>query len=357
MTLNAIVTGGSGFLGHAVILALQKAHPEWNIYNLDLLPGKHDLPTVEYIQADITDASSVSTAFSKIKPTITIHCAGIVPNGQTRYSTSPSARSHVYAINVTGTHNVLSAALTNGCAHFIYTSSCTVITDDVHHDYPAMREDLPTGHASLVYGASKTHAEAAVLAANGTTGMTTCALRPSTIIGPGDSYGVIATIHACIANGETPFVIGSGHNMYDIVYVDNVAHAHVLAAENLLARGRAAGQAFFVSNLEPVYFRDFMLAIWAHFGHRPRYQVRVPLGLARVVGLLAEGVSWVTGRGMALSRGSVLDAAGTRWADCAKAQRVLGYEPVVGFAEGVRRACVDFERVLEERQRGGKVSG
>ncbi|GAB7349624.1 hypothetical protein MBLNU459_g0306t1 [Dothideomycetes sp. NU459] len=228
-----------------------------------------------------------------------------------------------------------------------------------------MTEDIPTGNATLAYGASKAPAEAAVTAAN-CPKMATCSLRPATIIGPGDNFGVIATIHACIAKGETPWIIGDSHNMYDFVYISNVADAHLLAMENLLAHNpstraqdytvppvplnSAAGQVFFISNQEPVYFRDFMLAIWAYFGHVPSFQVRIPATLAWIAGALAELKSWVTGAEAAtLSRGSVADALGTRYSDNGRARRVLGYVPRVKFADGVRLACADYQRILKER--------
>jgi sterol-4alpha-carboxylate 3-dehydrogenase (decarboxylating) len=205
-----------------------------------------------------------------------------------------------------------------------------------------MTEDLPIGHATLCYGASKAPAELAVLAANTPT-FNTCALRPATIIGPGDTYGVIATIHACIANGETPWIIGSGNNLYDFVYITNIADAHLLALENLLsttpAPASVAGHAFFISNQQPVYFRDFMLAVWKHFGHVPSFQVTVPVSMAWFAGLMAEVMTWIGGKESALSRGSVRDAVGTRYASGEKARSVLGYQPRVDFVDAVRLAC------------------
>jgi sterol-4alpha-carboxylate 3-dehydrogenase (decarboxylating) len=75
--------------------------------------------------------------------------------------------------------------------------------------------------------------------------LSTCALRPSVIFGPGD-YQLIPSLHTCIAKGETPFVIGSGENLWDVTYVSNIADAHVLAVENLLSEKTAAGEAFFI---------------------------------------------------------------------------------------------------------------
>ena len=59
-------------------------------------------------------------------------------------------------------------------------------------------------------------AEVLILAANDEK-LATCALRPSVLIGPGD-YQLIPSIHACIAKGESRFVIGDGLNMWDVTY-------------------------------------------------------------------------------------------------------------------------------------------
>lgn len=340
---HILVTGASGFLGQAVITALQTTHPDWTLTNLDLRPPPSLQPNVTYIQADITQAFEVDIATCKANPDAIINVAGWVPNGSLRYSNSKALRDKIFGINHLGTLNVLSSAQKTKCRAFVQTSSCTVLSDDLDHDFPNMTEDIPIGHATLAYGASKAPAELAVLAAN-TPAFKTCALRPATIIGPGDTYGVIATMHACIANGETPWIIGTGDNMYDFVYITNVADAHVLALENLLfatpTPESAAGQAMFVSNQQPVYFRDFMLAIWKHFDHVPPFQFTVPTSLAWFAGLMAEVKMWVAGgRESALSRGSVRDAVGTRYASNEKARRILGYHPRVDFVDAVRLAC------------------
>lgn len=184
--------------------------------------------------------------------------------------------------------------------------------------------------------------------------LATCALRPSVLCGPGD-YQLIPSIHACIAKGETPFVLGDGYNLWDVTYVTNVADAHVLAAENLVAsstqpknvgHASAAGEAFFIQNNEPIFFRDFCLAIWAHFGHTPPFALHIPQPLAHIAGLASECLTWLSGAETTLSRGSVRDACAVRYARGEKAKRILGYEPRVGIEEGIRLSCEDYARRL-----------
>ena len=168
--------------------------------------------------------------------------------------------------------------------------------------------------------------------------MATCSLRPSVLCGPGD-YQLVPSIHACIAKYETPFVVGNGSNLWDVTYVTNVADAHVLAAQNLMSSKTAAGEAFFIQNNEPITFRDFCLAIWAHFGHTPSFEVHIPMFLLYLVGWLCEWLTWFFRTTTTLSRGSVRDACSIRYASGEKARRILGYQARVGIDEGIRLSC------------------
>jgi sterol-4alpha-carboxylate 3-dehydrogenase (decarboxylating) len=176
-----------------------------------------------------------------------------------------------------------------------------------------------------------------VVAAN-SDDMPTCVLRPSVLFGEGDNQ-LIPPIHHCIAKHETPYIVGDATNLWDVTYVGNVADAHVLAAENLVASKTAAGEIFFIQNNEPITFRDFSLQIWKHFGHTPPFELTIPQGLAWLMGLLSEWLTWVSGTPTTLSRGSVKDACSTRVASGQKARATLGFEPRVGIEEGIRISC------------------
>lgn len=341
-----LITGGAGFVGSWIAKAVQEQLPDFQIVVLDRQKGSNgilnlddDTSTIRFEQLDITDARAVFACFASIlNPTAVIHAAGVVPNAGQRYDTSKSAFERCHAVNVVGTQNVLQATRAVGARSFIYTSSVTVLVDDFSVDYPNMTEDMLTGSATLPYGRTKAMAEKAVLEANCHT-FRTCALRPSVIFGPGDE-NCTPTLYSCIAKGETPFIIGDATaSLYDFTYVSNVADAHVLALRNLMTTGTAAGKPFFTTNGEPVPFRTFCLAVWAAFGHVPRRQFYIPLVLAWFMGLLAECVTWVTDGVATLSRGSVRELTMTAYCNIERARDVLGYEPRVGLAEGIRLSC------------------
>ena len=184
---------------------------------------------------------------------------------------------------------------------------------------------------------SQAYAEEMVQAAN-QKAFATCILRPSVLCGPGD-YQLVPSIFACIAKYETPFIIGDAYNLWDITDVRNIAHAHVLAVENLLSSKTAAGETFFIQNNEPISFRHFSLEVWKQFGHIPPFDIVIPLWLAFFAGLVLEWFTWMTGNTTTLSRGSVMDACSMRYANGEKASRILGYEAQIGIERSIRETC------------------
>lgn len=194
------------------------------------------------------------------------------------------------------------------------------------------------------------------------------------LTGPGDVL-LLPQVHALIAKRETPYVLGPASNLWDVTDVRNVAYAHVLAASNLLGiqattsmttqplaleKGEkalletpsAAGEIFFIQNNEPIYFRDFCLAVWAEFGHIPPWEVRIPTWAAWTVGAACEYLARLSGSAVTFNRGSIVEATAMRYASGEKAKRILGYENVVGLQQSLRESCeVGFISPLVEHLR------
>ncbi|KAK1069778.1 hypothetical protein LTR74_004657 [Friedmanniomyces endolithicus] len=346
--LQVLVTGGSGFLGTGIVSALLDKYPKWRISVLDQRPPDPQVADRldQILSADISVGESVQKVFIDYTPDLVVHTAGVIPAGTKRYSTREEDWERVKAVNYDGTRHILDAALASGCKLFVYTSSCTVVTDDMEHDYFYMDEKIPTGLATLHYGKSKGIAERYVLSPeHAEKGLVACALRPCTIIGPTDT-AVISRFHEVITNGETNFIVGDGNNLYDFMYIDNAVLAHILAVENLLTTQTAAGHAFFISNQEPVYFWDFLIYVWAQFDHVPKYRMHIPETLAWGVASVLEWKTWLTGTASALDRGSVRDGARSLFANNDKAKTILGYEPKVGLSEGVQLTCRGYKEYL-----------
>ncbi|KAK5090518.1 erg26, C-3 sterol dehydrogenase [Lithohypha guttulata] len=357
------VTGGTGFVGSAIVRALLGKHPTWKLSVLDMSIDKGMCqergithPNVEFVAINILDIPSLNEAFQHRRPEAVIHVAGFVPPLEDRYRRR--LWKQAYRINVDGTRNVLDAAKKVGVKAFVYTSTCCVVIDDYTQSYANIDERWPVveqGTASI-YGETKAVAESLVLQANGSvceetkSTLLTCSIRPATTFGEGDHQLLPSIVSCIIDKNESVFQVGDGLNLWDTVYVGNSADAHVLALENLLSDDpSAAGEAFFIQNNEPTSFREFCLAVWKQYnGHVPSFTVPVPAGLAWVLGAVMEALTWFTHTPATLSRGSVNDATAIRYASGEKSRRILGYEPRFSTEEGLKRTCTEYRQRREK---------
>ena len=153
MTVPILLTGGTGFVGCAIIDAAQEKHFEWAITVLDLRTPTEPKADVQYVTGDITVAAEVYRIIDIIKPVVIIHTAGIVPGLADRYERRQ--KEFVWKTNVSGTWNILDAARRSGVDAIVWTGSCTAVTDDMRYQYPNIDETWPTSGHSLIYGESK----------------------------------------------------------------------------------------------------------------------------------------------------------------------------------------------------------
>lgn len=161
--------------------------------------------------------------------------------------------------------------------------------------------------------------------------------------------------------GRSNFQVGDNNNLFDFTYVENVAHAHLLAARALLVTfqsstapldtERVDGEAFFITNGSPVYFWDFARTVFRYAGSEDGTDKVwvLPLGLGLALGLLSEVFFWLIGRPPTLTRQRFVYSSMTRYYDIGKARRRLGYRPIVSLEEGVRRGV---EWALQQEKAG-----
>ncbi|KAF2644272.1 C-3 sterol dehydrogenase/C-4 decarboxylase-like protein [Massarina eburnea CBS 473.64] len=352
--IKVLVTGGTGFVGTAIIKAfLSLPNPsQYAITALDInppSPGTQSFSQVRYVRGNVLQREDLKKVFEEARPHVVVHTVGVYHTGPERYSLKGKGWETVFEVNVEGTRNVVDMSKEAGVRALVYTSSVTVLLDELDEDFRNADETWPTGRATTSYGRSKAIAEDLVLAAN-KPDFATCSLRPCVIFGPNDP-ATIPIIHGCIIKGETPFILGDNNNLQDYVYVGNVADAHVLAVRNLLNSCTAAGEAFFITNGEPVSARDICISIWKEFDHVPPFQITIPSGLAWWMGLGSEWWSWVSGTQGTFSRGVILDATKDRYVSISKAKRVLGYVPRVSLPDAFRISCQYFKQKFKDQER------
>jgi len=336
MTVS-LVTGGCGFVGAAIARELKARGDE--VIVLDLAP-ECPVEGVDYRRVDITDKAAVTEACRGVDTVI--HNASIVHTKQNKQDV-------IWAVNLGGTENMLEAARANKVPRFIYISSGSVVYEG--KDIENGDESLPYSSISQApYADSKIEAEKLTLADNGKGGMATCALRPHVVFGPGDNR-FMPTLLAKGRKGQLSVQIGRGIWLSDYTYVSNMTDA-VLLADEALAKGGldsiAAGQAYFITNGEPMPFWDFIRKVAARLGFPP-IKYRAPKSLIYAIAAVKEGIDTLKGGTLnaedGMTRFAIRYMCTHHYFSIEKARRELGYNPAVSVDEGIERTCQHLEAI------------
>jgi nucleoside-diphosphate-sugar epimerase len=237
-----------------------------------------------------------------------------------------------YRANVIGTQNLINACRQNGVTRLVYTSSPSVVFNG--GDMEGVDESVPYGtHFLSPYPRTKAMAEQLVRAAADSDLRTIC-LRPHLIWGPEDN-GLVPRI---IQRARRLRKVGDGRNRVDTIYVDNAAHAHILAAEQLALRPELSGRVYFISQDEPTGLWDMVDAILAA-ADLPPVRRTVSPAAARRLGMLLEWVyrTFRLPGEPPMTRFVAEELATSHWFDIRAARQDLGYRPLISTEEGLRR--------------------
>jgi sterol-4alpha-carboxylate 3-dehydrogenase (decarboxylating) len=222
----------------------------------------------------------------------------------------------------------------------VYVSSGSVVYEG--KDIENGDESLPYSSISQApYADSKIEAEKEVLAANGEGGVATVALRPHVVFGPHDQRFLPAVIkHA--KSGKLRYQVGRGTWLSDYTYVDNLIDALLAAEEKLAAGSAVAGQAYFITNGEPMPFWDFVRKVLARL-ELPPLRGKIPHQLVYAIAAVKEGFDTLRGGTISaedgLTRFAIRYMCTHHYFSIEKARRDLGYDPQVSVDEGIERTC------------------
>lgn len=315
---TAFVTGGSGFIGGRLIERL--AAEGWAVRALarsdasdeavrvrGAQPVRGDLDDVEAMTEGARDADAV------------FHLAAHLGDS--------GPREAFVRGNVEGTANALRGARAGGARRFVHVGTEAALMAGqplVHVDERApLRPD-----SKAPYSSTKAMAEQLVRGAN-RDDLETVVVRPRFVWGVGDTT-LLPTMVDMVRAGRFRW-IGDGRQRTDTAHVDNVVEGLLRAYE----RGRP-GEAYFVTDGEPVVFRDFVSDLVGTRGVAIPDK-SVPAGVARAGAAVAEWF-WSAARRPGtppLSRFIVWVSSQECTIDIAKARRELGYAPVKSHAEGL----------------------
>ncbi len=322
--MKALVTGGGGFLGRRIVAKLLARGDTVRVLGRRPYPDL-EKRGVEAVCADLQDAAAVERSCLGME---TVFHVGALAGYWGLWQA-------FFGPNVVGTQNVLVGCRKAGVRKLIYTSTPSVVSArgglehaDETVPYPA-RYECP-------YPATKAMAERLVLQANGADGLLTVSLRPHLIFGPGDPH-LFPRIIERGRRGEL-IQVGDGTNKVDVVYVENAADAHLLAADHLEEGSPVNGQAYFISQGTPVVLWTWINTILERLGI-PRVRRKLSHGMARAVGAAMEMAYTVLPfRGEPRMTRFLADQLATaHYFDISKARRELGYEPKISTEEGLER--------------------
>ena len=305
------VTGGSGFIGSHVVRRLVNLGREVRCL---ILPGDSApaLDGIHYtrIDGDILDPKALDRAMQGTE--LVIHLAAI-------YALWLPEPNTMFAVNVDGTREVLSAARRAGVKRVVHTSSIAAVGHTPGKSLADERSAFTEFKLADPYVLSKVISEREALRPYWRETMDVVVVNPAFPFGARDLVPTpTGKLILTLTRGDLPFVMKGGFNGVD---VGDVAEGHLLAA----SRGRS-GERYILAGHNLTYAR-FSREVSA-LAKRSPPKLRLPSSLLVRLGRAAEVAAAIsgrpplfTGRSMALTAGRYL------YFDTAKAERELGYMP------------------------------
>ncbi len=304
------VTGAGGFIGGAVTRGLIARGAE--VVGIDAAPAsaaRIEAAGAEARIADVTDPNAIGDALEGAE--MLVHTAAIV-------SDAGSMDEHV-RVNVGGTATVLAAAAEAGVERSVHISSVVVYGYD---DPSTQDETAHLRNCGVPYIDTKSASDRLARRRGA------IVVRPGDVYGPGSIPWALRPLE--LAKSGQLAVPGVGESLMLPVYIDDLAAAVIIALE----RGEP-GEAYAAWNdADTVTFENFFNRFAATSGGREAR--RLPAGVIRALGTVIESASRLTGRPPQMTRHSVVLISRRGSVSTAK-MRSLGWEPEVGFDEGMRR--------------------
>jgi len=300
---RALVTGGAGFIGSNLVRALLDHGDRVRVLDNFATGNRANLADIvaeiEIVEGDLRSYERVHTAVRGTDIVFHQGALGSVP----RSVQDPLTTT---AVNVEGTLNVLLAARDEGVGRVVAASSSSVYGDG--GTFPRVETQAPNPISP--YAVAKLAAERFCVSFARVYGLETVALRYFNVFGPRQDptsqYAAVVPLFVrAIQEGRPVTIYGDGEQSRDFTYVANVVEANLMAAEAEGAVGTvlniAAGGSETVNTLADT--------------------------IGRLLDLPVE-------RSYASQRPGDVNQS---WADIQRARETIGFEPRVGFEDGLRR--------------------
>lgn len=313
---RVFITGANGFIGRALAARLRELGAE--VTGVDLVPD----PEHGIVAGSTTEPGQWADALTGVD--VVVHMAAIVS------TVAPLGKA--WEVNVLGTRQVLTAAKEAGVGRFVHLSSVAAYG----HEFPDGVDETYPVHVSgglSTYTDTKVNSEAVVLAAHAAGEIECVVVRPCDVYGPGSVW--IREPIALAKAGQMVLPEG-GRGIFDIVYIDNFVDGMVL----LLASEAAAGQVINIGDGSPITCKQYFGRVAAMAGGKTR---SIPIWIGAPALNLIGGLQRKLGKPNELGAGAMYMLNRKGGVSIDKARTLLGYEPLVGFDEGMRR-CEEWAR-------------
>ena len=309
--MNCFVTGGSGFIGANLIHELAarghrvKALLRPNSDRRGLVGADYEI-----VEGDVLDKSSLERGLKGCD-----WCFHVAAS----YHLWLRDYAPMYAANVEGTRNVLTAAANAGCSRIVYTSTvgCIGLPKEENGQVIPTDETAPSSEAQMSnhYKRSKWQAEQVALELARQHPIVI--VNPSAPIGPRDVKPTpTGQVIVDFLRRKMPAFLDTGLNW---VHVRDVAIGHILAAE----RGRI-GERYILGNAEGNWTMQHAFKVLQEITGIPAPKMRVPYAVAYTAALVDESISKITGRPPKAPIAGVRMAKYKMFFDPTKAIRELG---------------------------------
>jgi len=309
----SLITGGAGFIGSNMVRFLLEKDERVRILD-NFETGKRENLTeiagdIELVEGDIRDMNIVRKAVSSVDVIYHLAALGSVPR-----SMKDPATTH--DVNVNGTFNVLLAARDARVKRIVFASSSSVYGQS---EVLPQHEGLPLAPISP-YGATKAIGEIYFRAFYETYGLQSACLRYYNVFGPRQDptsqyAAAIPLFVSALLRGESPRIFDDGEQSRGFTYIDNVMQANWLAANVKEAHGKAVN----ISTANAVTVNTVVNTIRKLMGKeniKPTYAPPRPGDIKHSL------------------------------ADVSRAKKLIGYEPLVSFEQGIKKAIGWYQENL-----------
>ncbi len=320
---RVLVTGGRGFLGSHLASRLDALGYALRLFVHDQSDSSGSEPhDCDVLSGDIRDADAVSEAVKGVDKVI---------HTVSNFRKGGSDKDYAYAINVTGTENVLEACKKHQVERLVHCSTIGVHGDV--KEIPAT-ETTPFNPCDL-YQETKLIAEQKVWEFSGRHKLPVSVVRPISMFGPGDKR--MLKLFRMIKKGR--FIkIGPCKALFQPAYVDDVVDGFVLC----LTKQEALGEPFIIGGEEFVPLEELFATVAQELSVSPP-SIRLPLAPMLLLATICEKVCVPLGMEPPLHRRRLSFFQNNRAFSIEKAKTILGYRPHTSLRDAIRKTIAWYE--------------